>query len=333
MYPMTDADDQRPRGRSPRRPALPARLLGIGARGAERVAEATGLDEAVERTTEEAIVRALESEAVERAIIRVLESDAAQEALERTLTSPAIERAAVRVLDSQLVDHVWDRLLASDEAQKLVERIAEAPEVRAALTSQGVGLIEDLGRGIREVADHVDEVIARVVERLRGRTAGGRVDVNHVGLFTRAVGAAIDGALLNLVFLAISATFGVTIGGVLGDAADPTALELAVGGALWTGAGALYLGTFWALAGQTLGMRFLGIQLDAAGKRRIGARRAVRRLFGTALSVLTLGIGFAMVAFDDRRRSLADRLAGTEVIESERDTAAPWSGGSRRPGP
>lgn len=323
------ASERSQRGRA-RRPALPARLLGIGARGAGRVAEVAGIDDAVESATEEAIVRALESPAVERAIIRVLESDAAQEAFERTLSSPAAERAAVRVLDSQLVDHVWDRLLASDEAQKLVERIAQAPELRAALTSQGVGLIEDLGRGVREVADHVDAVIARVVERLRGRTAGAPVDVTHVGLFTRAVGAAIDGALLNLVFLSVSAIFGITIGGVLGDDADPSALELVLGGGLWIGAGSLYLGTFWALAGQTLGMRFLGIRLDAGGERRIGTRRAVRRLFGTGLSVLTFGIGFVIVALDDRRRSLADLLAGTEVIEADRDSAAPWSSGTRR---
>ena len=276
---------------------MPARLLGIGARGAERVAAATGIDDAVERTTEEAIVRALESPAVERAIIRVLESDAAQEAFERTLSSPAVERAAVKVLDSQLVDSVWDHLLASDEAQKLVERIAEAPEVRAAITSQGVGLIEDLGRELREIADRVD-----VGDRPRGRAAArppasaAATEVNHVGLFTRAVGAAIDGALLNLSFLAISAIFGITIGGVLGDDQSPSGGEIALGGALWIGAGALYLGTFWALAGQTIGMRFLSIRLDAGGERRIGARRAIRRLFGTALSCSRLGIGFLMIS-------------------------------------
>ena len=53
------------------------------------------------------------------------------------------------MLDSELVDHVWDRLLASDEAQKLIERIAEAPELRAAIASQGVGLLRDIGRQIR----------------------------------------------------------------------------------------------------------------------------------------------------------------------------------------
>ena len=77
-----------------RRPPLPARLLGIGARAGERVASATGIDDAVEGATEEAIVRALESPAVERAIVRVLESEAAQDAFERTLSSPAVERAA-----------------------------------------------------------------------------------------------------------------------------------------------------------------------------------------------------------------------------------------------
>lgn len=306
-------EDPQRRGRV----ALPARLFGIGARSAERVAAATGIDDALESATEEAIVRALESPAVERAIVRVLESEAAQDAFERALSSPAAERAAVKVLDSELVDHVWDRLLASDEAQKLVERVAQAPEVRAALTSQGVGLVEDIGRGIREVADRVDLAIAHVLDRVLGRKAPPATDKVHVGLFTRAIGALLDGALLNLTFLSVSAIFGITIGGVLGDDSDPSSTELVIGSGLWIVTGALYLATFWALAGQTVGMRLISIRLDAGGERRIGARRAIRRLAGTALSVLSLGAGFALVLFDDRRRSLADRFAGTEVIEAD----------------
>ena len=53
---------------------------------------------------------------------------------------------------SQLIDHVWDHLLDSIEAQKLIERIAEAPELRAAIASQGVGLLRDIGRQIRDLA-------------------------------------------------------------------------------------------------------------------------------------------------------------------------------------
>ena len=56
--------------------------------------------------------------------------------------------ALIEALDSEMVDEVWRRLLASDEAQRLVERIAEAPEIRAAISAQSVGLIEDVGHTI-----------------------------------------------------------------------------------------------------------------------------------------------------------------------------------------
>jgi uncharacterized RDD family membrane protein YckC len=75
-----------------------------------------------------------------------------------------------------------------------------------------------------------------------------------------------------------------------------------------------YLLIFWALAGQTPGMRVLRIRLDAAGERRIGARRAIRRLAGAVLSVVALGLGFLAVLFEDRRRGWLDRIAGTEVL-------------------
>jgi uncharacterized RDD family membrane protein YckC len=255
----------------------------------------------------------------------VLESGAA----ERVLSHPEVERAVIKALDSELVDRAWDHLLASEEAQKLVERIAAAPEIRTALTSQGVGLIEDVGRGIREVADRVDDAIAQILDRLGGRTAARAAaeagEVRYVGLFTRVLAATFDGVLLNLTFLAISAIFGVTIGGVIGDEQDPSGGAIVAAALLWSTAGALYLWVFWALAGQTPGMRFLSIRLDADGAARIGAGRAFRRLIGTALSVLSLGIGFLLVLFDSRRRSLADRMAGTEVIEADRDSAAPHS--------
>ncbi|MQA72777.1 MAG: hypothetical protein GEU88_00210 [Solirubrobacterales bacterium] len=284
-----------PPDRPPRRRPLPG-LLGIGARGAGRVASATGIDDAVERTTEEAIVRALESPAVERAIVRVLEGDEAQAAIERALASPAAERTAVQVLDSELVDRVWERLLASDEAQKLVERIAEAPEVRAAIASQGVGLLSDLGRGLREIADRLDAGIDRIVRRLRG--LGPRTEpVVCVGPVVRAIALVIDGALLNLSYLAISAIFGLTVSGTFGDDGGLSASEFAVGGTLWIIAAGTYLGLLWSLAGQTIGMRFLSIRLDVDGGRLIGARRATRRVIGTALSVLTLGIGFVIALF------------------------------------
>src|SRR5215211_3265079 len=155
------AEPPAPRGRQP----LGARLLGGGARGARRVAEVAGVD----RAAEEAIVSALESPAVERAVVRVLQGPAVEEAMRGALDSPAVERALVEAIDSQLVDKVWQRVLASDEAQRLVERIAQAPEVRTAITSQGVGFLDDIRREIGKVARRIDEGVERIVRRILGR--------------------------------------------------------------------------------------------------------------------------------------------------------------------
>jgi uncharacterized RDD family membrane protein YckC len=308
---------------SPPRSPL-ASLLGAGARGAERVAAATGIDEAVERTTEEAIVRALESPAVERAIVRVLESQAAQDALERTLSSPAMERAAVKVLDSELVDEVWEHLLASDEAQRLVERIAEAPEVRTAIAAQGVGLISDLGRQVRRVTQRLDDGLERLVRRLLGKPERA-APTGHVGLLTRGLALGLDLLILNGIFLlslaVLSAIFGTADDGVSGIGA-------LLGGLGWILSGSAYLLTFWSLAGQTPGMRFLSIRIeDYDGSRRLGARRAWRRLVGLVLAAIPLGLGFIGVLTRDDRRGWQDRHAGTDVVVVDPELA-PWTKGA-----
>ena len=61
---------------------LSARLLGVGVRGAGIVTKATGIDKAVEVAAEEAIVAAVESEAVERAMARVLQGPIVEEAVQ-----------------------------------------------------------------------------------------------------------------------------------------------------------------------------------------------------------------------------------------------------------
>ena len=281
------------------------------------MAAAAGLDQAVETATEEAIVRALESPAVERAILRVLESEAAQESLERTLSSPAVERAAVKVLDSDLVDHVWDRLLASDEAQKLVERIAAAPEVRAAIASQGAGLVSDIGRQVRKIADRLDGAVERTVRRVIGKPRTAPVD--SVGLVTRAIAFVIDGVILNGLFLLAAAV----ITALFGSDGVSTA-GWVFGAAAWVFFGGLYLFTFWSLAGQTPGMRFLSIRIEHDGSRVLGPRVARRRLFGTVVSLIPFGLGFLGVITRDNQRGFHDRHADTDVVRVE-PAAAPWS--------
>jgi uncharacterized RDD family membrane protein YckC len=301
---------------------LSARLLGVGVRGARSVTKATGIDRAVEIAAEEAIVAAVESEAVERAMARVLKGPVVEEAVQGALESEAVKKSILEAMDSELVDEVWRRLLASEETQQLVERIAGAPEVRAAISAQGVGLIEDIGRTIGKLARRFDDSFERIVRRIFFRKPRPE-PTDHAGFISRGLAFAVDAVFVNLGFTALAALltlldrgFGVGIDG-------GSTFAVAVGSTVWVAIGSLYLIGFWGLAGQTPGMRFLGIRLNLG---RLGFRQGVRRVIGLYLSVITFGIGFLGVLFRRDRRAWEDRFSGSVVIYDERrPEPAPWS--------
>lgn len=309
-------------GPSGRTLPLSVRVLGAGMRGARTVTRAAGIDRAIEAATEEAMVAAVESEAVERALVRVLQGPLVEEAVQGAIESDAIKRALIEALDSELVDEVWQRLLASDEAQRLVERIAEAPEVRVAIKAQSVGFIEDVGHTIGDTTRRLDDGLERIVRRASFRSQ--RTEpTRRAGAVTRALASGLDALIVNLAFsglAAIAALIGSALGG--NEVSD---LALALGSGAWLTLGAVYLLAFWSLAGQTPGMRFFGIRLGIEG-RGLPRRLAVRRLVGLVLAVLPLGLGLLGILFDERRRGWQDRLAGVDVLYEDRDAAAaPWS--------
>jgi uncharacterized RDD family membrane protein YckC len=314
-------------GRSPasksRSPA--ARMLGAGARGAERLAEATGVDKAIEEATEEAIVRALRSPAVERAIVRVLvEENAIERAFEQALTSEELTRAIMNALDSDVADRVWEEILASPKAQMLVERIAEAPELRAAIAEQGVGLITDVGRRLTVITEALDDAAEELVHRMF-RRPGHEAETNQVGLVTRALASVIDLALLSVLFSVASGLLASIIPAVSGEGDG-----LSIWGVLTWGVVGFFVGgaifvAFWALVGQTPGMRLLSIHLDADGVSEIGLRRALRRIVAVPVSLLPLGLGFFAILLSPQRRGWHDRFAGTTVLYDEEIKLAPWS--------
>jgi uncharacterized RDD family membrane protein YckC/DNA-directed RNA polymerase specialized sigma24 family protein len=294
-----------PPGPGPEDRPLPARLLGAGTRTGLRVsrtvARTTGIDREIEDAVEEAVVRALESPATERA-------------LARALASPAVERSVYRALDSEALDRIWAHLLASDEAQKLVERIAQAPEVRAAIAYQGVGLLQDLQVQVRRVVRRIDDALERIARRLLRRPAGSESS-RYAGVASRAVAFLFDAGILNFAFFAVSAIIAFIVSALTstGDSQVSTPALVAGIGA-WLIFGSAYLLFFWSLAGQTPGMRVLGIRLSSDDGTRLGLRRSFRRLVGLVSGVLTLGIGFLLILFDDRRRGIQDRVARTEVV-------------------
>jgi uncharacterized RDD family membrane protein YckC len=97
----------------------------------------------------------------------------------------------------------------------------------------------------------------------------------------------------------------------------------ALGVGAWIVVTSSYALIFWSLSGQTPGMRFLSIRIEADGSPRLGPRRARRRLLGDVLGALALGLGFLGVLTRDDRRSWGDRRADTELVRV--DPVSAWS--------
>jgi uncharacterized RDD family membrane protein YckC len=325
---MADAPDPQasPTGEGPSGSPLPlpVRLLGAGVRGARTVGKATGVERAVQSAAEEAMVAAVESEAVERALVRVLRGPLVEDTVHSALESEAVKRALIDALDSEMVDEVWRRLLASNEAQRLVERIAEAPEIRAAISAQSVGFIEDIGHTIGDTTRRLDGVIERIARRVVFRRRRSE-PTERAGALTRGLAFALDLLIVNLAFSGLAAILAL-IGSFFSGTGDGlSGFALALGGAAWIALGSVYLVVFWSLAGQTPGMRFLGIRLGVE-TRGLPPRRSLKRLVGLFLAAIPFGLGFLGVLFDERRRGWQDRLAGVDVLyEAREPAAAPWS--------
>jgi uncharacterized RDD family membrane protein YckC len=303
---------------------LSVRLLGAGVRSARSVGKAAGIDRAIETAAEEAMVAAVESEAVDRALRRVLQGPVVEDAVHGALESDAVKRALIDALDSEMVDEVWRRMLASEEAQRLVERIAEAPELRAAISAQSVGFIQDIGHTVGDTTRRVDGVVERVARKAAFRKP--RIEpTERAGAVTRALAFGLDLLIVNLAFSGLAAIAALIGSFFSGNGDGLSGFALALGSAAWVGLAALYFVVFWSLAGQTPGMRFFGIRLGADG-RGLPPSRSIRRLVGLFLAAIPFGLGFLGVLFDQRRRGWQDRLAGFDVLyESQAPTPAPWS--------
>ncbi|HEX2359744.1 MAG TPA: RDD family protein [Solirubrobacterales bacterium] len=248
---------------------------------------------------------------VNRAVSRVVDRG-----VDRALESETVERAAEKALDSELVDRVWQKVLESDEAQQLVERVAEAPEVRSAITSQGVGLAEDMRRSIRRAGRTLDDRAERVVRRLlrRRRRTGGRPI--YAGFVTRLLALALDAALLTAALGLTSAVLASLANALFaGDGLSVQAI--AVGAAAWWVAVAVYLMLFWTLVERTPGMTFMGLRILSEDGGHVPPRQDIRRLIGLVLAAIPFCLGFLGVFTEERRRGWHDRFAHTVVLYAD----------------
>lgn len=112
--------------------------------------------------------RVLEGEELEHAVAVALNDARVQVMFRRTLDSEGAAQLIDTFFESGLFDRFVDRLLASDGLWRLVDEIVSSPAVRAALSQQGLGFVDQLGAAMRSRSRRGDRRLERAAERLTG---------------------------------------------------------------------------------------------------------------------------------------------------------------------
>jgi uncharacterized RDD family membrane protein YckC len=141
--------------------------------------------------------------------------------------------------------------------------------------------------------------------------------VPYAGIATRGVALGIDALLSQAIFVTGTALFGL-IGSLVGQIRPGWIVPVLVAGG-WLIVVFGYFVGFWTVAGQTPGMRLMHVRVLAPDGSPPGTVRAVVRVIGLGLAIIPLFLGFLPVLVDNRRRGLADFLAGTVVVYADRE--------------
>ena len=243
-------------------------------------------------------------------------NDAVRHQVDRALDSDTAARTTEQVLESDAANQVWDKVLESQQAQKLVERVAEAPEVRSAITSQGLGLLEDVRQTARRAARRLDDELERLLRKARRKAPRAQRPI-YAGGGTRLLAIGFDAAVLSGILLLISALLALLLNAVFSLNGDPNAATIAFGVTAWLTAAGFYLGLFWILAERTPGMTFFALRISTESGGRVGPRQDIRRLIGFALALIPFGLGFLGILTNERRRGWHDRFADTVVLYAD----------------
>ncbi len=146
-------------------------------------------------------------------------------------------------------------------------------------------------------------------------------DGTYAGLVPRTIAYSLDIALLTVVSLAVGIAVGLAASVLPGPSDTLVAVGVVIGGVAYLLWFVVYFVTFWSTTGQTPGSRLMRIRvIDAGGNAHVKPRRAIVRVVGLVLATIPLFAGFIIMLWDDRRRCLQDRMAGTTVIHAPPQT-------------
>lgn len=134
--------------------------------------------------------------------------------------------------------------------------------------------------------------------------SGLAANVMYGGFWIRFAAAIIDGILLSVVNYALMFIFSFGQQSVAYNI-----ISILIG---W-----LYFAAMESSKEQaTLGKKALGLKVIGLNGERISFAKATGRHFSKIISAIILLIGYIMAAFDEQKRALHDRIAGTYVIKT-----------------
>lgn len=151
------------------------------------------------------------------------------------------------------------------------------------------------------------------VQKLKeGVIQAGNYQFQYAGFWIRVAAKIVDTLILYVVNLIMGFVVGLVLGLALHGAARQlvTFSALAIGFLIQFGYSIWFIGN----SGSTLGMMACGIRVVMPDGGKVSYLRSTGRCFAEYLNFFTVYIGYIMIAFDEEKRALHDRICDTRVI-------------------
>ena len=155
-------------------------------------------------------------------------------------------------------------------------------------TSEAYSLKDELGKAMYQI---------RQARFLAG-------EFTYAGFWGRFVASLLDSIILSII--------GWILGFILSFLPFWFGTAISIGYAIGS---IVYYPGFWVWKGATPGKTMMGVKIVKADGSPIGIGRAIARYFSYFISIITLGAGYLMIAWDSKKQGLHDKIAGTYVVE------------------
>ncbi len=137
-------------------------------------------------------------------------------------------------------------------------------------------------------------------------------ELEYAGFWIRVGAKIIDSIITGLVAGVIGIAIGVLLATMNSDPVILAVFNQIVGMSI----GIFYATWFVGKFGATPGKMALGLKIVKPDGEYLTYMQAFGRFWAEMLSGLIMGIGYLMVAFDEEKRALHDRICATRVVKS-----------------